>query len=120
MIGVSLCASSGSLEVLVENVKRVDVSRGELRGVNICEETSSLVEGSNISAADVREAISGLDTVVLPTFNFYDSHEVIEGHVSSSSLTSDLLNIETGGSESVVKCLSKEDICSSGIEVFID
>jgi hypothetical protein len=110
LVGVSLCAGSGALKVLVENIKRIDVSGSELRAVHVLEESCSLIEGGNVGRANVGAAVSWCHTVVLPAFNLNHGHQVVDGHVSSSNLSSNLLNVEASGAESMVQGLCEEDV----------
>lgn len=117
LIRVCFNACGRSLEILVENVKRINIARGEFRSVDIFQKTSSLIKRCNIRATNVSSAISGLNAVVLPAFNLNLGHNILEGQVSSRSLTCKLFNIESTCTKSVVKSLSEKDIGCRWIKI---
>ena len=100
--GISLDASIRSLIVLVEDIESIDISWGELRTVNALKEACCLVKTGNIRAADISATVSGLNSAVLPTLDFNNSHKVFKSHISGSSFSSSLFDVKTLGSKSVV------------------
>ena len=120
LIGIGFLAYFRLGKVLVEDIKAINVTRGELRAIDVGEETSSLVCGSNIGRADIGDAVTGLDTAVNPTFDLYLSHQVLNCKVSSASFTCNLFNGEAGCTKSLVECLTNENVSGVRNKVFKD
>ena len=73
LVSISLLADGGLREVLVENIKSIHVTRSELRAIDMLKKTSSLVGGSNICRAYVRNTIARLNSMVNPAVFFNNS-----------------------------------------------
>ena len=115
---ISLDTGSWSSEVLVENIKGVNVSGSEFWAINVLQKAGSLVKGGNIRAANVCASVFRGDTLVDPAFNFSHCHELVKSEVSLSTLGSNLFKIQTFSSESLVKGLTNENVRSNIVKIF--
>jgi hypothetical protein len=114
LVGVGLLASSGLLEVLVEEVKGVDILGSELRAVDLegSEESGGLVESGYVGRAHVGSSVSRLEASVFPALDFYHTHYIVDGHATGGGFNCQLSEVESDSAESLVKSLVEEDINS--------
>jgi len=111
-VWISIDTSLWPGEFLVKEVQQVDVSWGELSGVDlhVVEHASSLIHGGGESTAHVGLTITWLEAGVLPAILLWDGHQLGEGHSLLGSSGSNSWNIKSSGSKALVESFSEHDV----------
>jgi len=106
-------ALGGFLVVEVEEVELIDVTGGELDGldVEVIEETTGLVHGGNEGGAD-----HGLAVAVFPAVLLDDGEERVHSVALVVGLVHDLGEGELFGAESLVEGLAEQAVGGRGVD----